>query len=118
MARIEFSEVRNIDGYLAAALVDMESGMLMAGDGNAINLELAAAGNANVLRAKMKVAASLGLDDSVEDILITQSKQYHLIRPLETNNKIFLYLVLDKAKSNLALARYSLRSFEKSMDFS
>lgn len=118
MAKINFSELNDIEGYLAAALVDVESGMLMAGDGTAVNLELAAAGNANVLKTKMKVVDTLGLDDGVEDVLITLSKQYHLIRPLETNASIFLYLVLDKSRANLAMARYALRTFEKTVDFS
>jgi len=69
------------------------------------------------VRAKRRVAASLKLNDTVEDILISLGKQYHLIRPLESNQKLFLYLVLDRARSNLAMARHELRSFEKSLDF-
>ncbi|WP_339900161.1 roadblock/LC7 domain-containing protein [uncultured Gilvimarinus sp.] len=118
MSKIKLSELNGIDGYLGSAMVDMESGMLMAGDGSAVDMEIAAAGNSQVLKAKMKVANSLKLDDRVEDILITLGKQYHLIRPLESNQSIFLYLVLDKSKSNLALARHYLKSFEKQLDFS
>lgn len=105
MAKINLEPLRGIDGYVSAALVDADSGMLLSGDGNnSINLEVAAAGNTEVIRAKRKVAANLKLNDSIEDILITLSKQYHLIRPLESNQKLFLYLVLDRAKSNLAMA--------------
>lgn len=118
MAKISLESLRDLDGYIASALVDLDSGMLLAGDGNGINLDLAAAGNAEVVRSKRKVANSLKLNDSIEDILISLSKQYHIIRPLESNQKLFLYVVLDRSKSNLAMARHELKSFEKSVDFS
>lgn len=118
MAKISLEALREMDGYVASALVDADSGMMLSGDGTAIDLEVAAAGNSEVVRAKRKVASSLKLNDTVEDILISLTKQYHIIRPLESNQKLFLYVVLDRAKANLAMARHDIRSFEKGVDFS
>ena len=110
------SEMLNVDGALAAAVVDFASGMMLAGGGSpAIDLEIAAAGNTEVVSSKMKTMTMLGLNDTIEDILITLGKQYHLIRPLQKHEGLFLYSVLDKSKSNLALARRSLVDVERNL---
>ena len=110
-------EAMNIDGALGACLVDRESGMSLGaiGGGKYLDLDVAAAGNTEVIRAKMRTMESLRLDDNIEDILITLTKQYHLIRLLKNSRSdqgLFLYLVLDRGKANLALARHNLKRIE------
>ena len=83
--------------------------------GGNLNLELAVAANSEVVRAKLGAIQQLGLKDHIEDILISLSNEYHLIRLLDKNERLFLYLVLDRAKGNLALARYKLLEIEKSL---
>ena len=104
-----------IDGALAAAVVDYRSGMCLAQAGSGMNLDLAAAGNTQVVQAKLKTVESLGLRKGIEDILITLVDQYHLIRLVPHIPGMFLYLVLDKNKGNLALARYKLTDIERTL---
>lgn len=108
-------ELLQIDGALAVAVVDSNSGMVLGKAGGGIDLDVAGAGNTEVVRAKMKTMKSLGLKDAIEDILITLTKQYHIIRPMAERPGVFIYLVLDKAKSSLALARLKTAEIESGL---
>jgi hypothetical protein len=111
------TKIMQLDGAMGCCVVDSNSGMMLGADGGAgpINLEVAAAGNTEVVRAKRKTMKALNLKDTIEDILITLHGQYHLIRPLATNDALFIYLVLDKQRGNLAMSRHQLAAIEKDM---
>lgn len=108
-------KLMQIDGASAAAIVDANSGMLLGGVGSGIDLDMAAAGNTEVVRSKMKTMKNLNLNDTIEDILITLGKAYHIIRPVASKPGLFVYLVLDKSKSNLALARRAVLDAESGL---
>ncbi|GAB2331033.1 roadblock/LC7 domain-containing protein [Streptomyces variabilis] len=110
----------SIDGATAAALVDYTSGMALGtlGGGKDFNLEVAAAGNTDVVRSKLRTMELLGIKEEIEDILITLNSQYHLIRLLQGRggNGLFLYLVLDAGRANLAMARHQMRRIENELE--
>ncbi|CAK7288097.1 hypothetical protein [Streptomyces misionensis] len=110
----------SIEGATGVALVDYTSGMALGtmGGSKTFDLNVAAAGNTDVIRAKMRTMEMLGLSSEIEDILITLSDQYHLIRLLKGRggNGLFLYLVLDSARANLAMARHQLRRIEEDLE--
>ena len=121
MANVQNSlrKVMGIDGAIGVALVDVNDGLTLAtaGGGKGLNLEVAGAGNLDVVRAKMRVMDQLGLNDKIEDILITLGSQYHLIRPLERNSTgLFLYFALDRERGNLGMARHQLKSIEGDLE--
>ncbi|MFC9998736.1 hypothetical protein [Nocardia sp. NPDC127526] len=117
---IALKDMMVIDGAIGAAVVDYSSGMAlgMLGSSKTLDLQVAAAGNTEVVRAKMRTIEQLALKEEIEDILITLSGQYHVIRPM-TGRKakgLFLYLALDRNRANLALARHRLKGIEEDLE--
>ena len=114
----DLTAATEIAGFIGACLVDGDSGLMLASEGGGkMDLEAASALNTQVVKAKLSAIESLGLNDSIEDILITLGKQYHLIRPLEQNPTCFLYVAIDKKSANLGMARMKVKSIEASISF-
>jgi CheY-like chemotaxis protein len=111
------TRLQGVDGFIGACVVDSDSGMTLGlvGGGGALNLEVAAAANTEVVRSKRKAMKALNIKDEIEDILITLGKQYHVLRPLRTRPGVFFYMALDRSRSNLAMARFSLADSEKEL---
>ena len=105
-----------INGCLGASIVDHSSGMSLGSVGGGVDLELAAAGNSEVVKSKLATMKSLKIKGGIEDILITLDKQYHVIRPCTQHDNVFIYLVLDREKANLALARRKCADVETALD--
>ncbi|MEV7506050.1 hypothetical protein [Streptomyces sp. NPDC093018] len=110
----------SIEGATGVALVDYTSGMALGtmGGSKTFDLNVAAAGNTDVIRAKMRTMEMLGIKSEIEDVLITLTDQYHLIRLLKGRggNGLFLYLVLDATRANLAMARHQLKRIEEDLE--
>jgi hypothetical protein len=104
-----------VDGCLGVALVDFESGLCLDVAGNPpFDLELAAAGNTEIVRATKSIRDKLGVKDKIDDILITMTGQYHMIRMIGTS--MFLYMALDRRRCNLALARMELATIDRNLE--
>jgi predicted regulator of Ras-like GTPase activity (Roadblock/LC7/MglB family) len=102
--------LNDLPGLVAVAVVDITSGMALASHSNspAINPETAAAYNTEVVKQKQKAMSALKLTgENIEDILITLTNQFHLIKL--AGNK-FIYLVVNSRETNLAIAREVLRT--------
>jgi len=99
-------ELLVFDGSIGVALVDGQSGMVLGEAGSASSLGLSAAGASVILRSRLETNKVLGRSEDIADVLITLSSQVQIIHPLAENSSLFLFLIGDKAKSSLAMARY------------
>ncbi|KOG56501.1 hypothetical protein ADK76_19560 [Streptomyces griseoflavus] len=110
-----------LKGVLGASVVDYFSRLTLGavGDPAGPDLETAARGDTDVVRAKLFTLELLGYrPERVQDILITLDDELHLIRPLTRRSRqgIFVYLVLDRASGDLDTARDRLRQVESELD--
>lgn len=108
------SELSEISGAIGAAIVDYQNGMTLGTiGGRDLDMELAGAGNTEVVRSKKSIIQDLGLDDEIEDILISLDTQYHLIRLCENHDDVFIYMAIDRSEGNLGLARRSIDKIDQ-----
>jgi predicted regulator of Ras-like GTPase activity (Roadblock/LC7/MglB family) len=110
-------ELMDIDGAVGGAIVDYENGMTLGTiGGRNLDMELAGAGNTEVLRSKKNILHDLGIDERMEDILISLESHYHLLRVCESHEDVFMYLVIDRSQGNLGLARRSIDQIDEVLE--
>lgn len=108
-------EIMKLDGILCCSIVDSSNGMVMEQRGSGVDLEIASAGNTEIIRATIKTMELLKSNDVIEDILITLGKQYHIIRPTHAMQGVFIYAALEH-KANLAMARRQIQEAEMHLE--
>ena len=110
-------ELMQIDGAVGATIVDYESGMTLGTDGGRnLDMELAGAGTTEVVRSKKNIIHDLGLNEKIQDILISLNSQYHLVRMCERHDDIFIYVVIDRDQGNLGLARRKIDDIDQRLE--
>jgi hypothetical protein len=99
----------DMSGFIAASVVDLESGMTLAAKSARSDFDLAVASayNSELVKQKLKIVKALGLKTTLEDVLLTLGDQLHLIK-IFPGGHTFLYLAADRASTNLAIVRNSV----------
>lgn len=92
-------------GFIAASLVDLESGMTLGARTSRGDFDLTAASayNSEMVKQKLKIMKALNLRTHLEDMLLTLGDQIHVIKLIGTGT--FIYLAVDRSQSNLAIVR-------------
>jgi len=116
--RQALSSLRKLDGLLGCALVDAVSGLVLAHetrDPQSLDMELAAASCAQLLGTHREASRSMGLTDPIDEVITTAGSRHVLIRALQRHPDLVLVALLEKHRTNLALARFQLLEVERSL---
>ena len=103
--------LREIPDLLAVSVIALQSGELVATHHfpGKTNPAKAAAYNAEVIKQKQRAIEALGLTgETIDDILVTFSSQWHVLRLLP-GQRYFVHLMVSMRDTNLGLAREALR---------
>ncbi|WP_428223613.1 hypothetical protein [Flavobacterium sp.] len=104
----------NVPGFVAVAIAEIKSGIsyyTLSADPN-FDPELASAFNLEVVKAKLNAINALGLNESIEDIMINLKSQIHII-DISENNEYFIYLAVDSTRANLGMTKALLNKYKK-----
>lgn len=108
------TRLERADGFLGAALVDLDKRACVAAvDRGVDDLEQLVLGHADLVEAKRRTIRKLEIDDELEDIVISLGREYHLLRLCRRRPQLYFFLTLDRARANLAMARYLLSDVER-----
>lgn len=96
---------QDVPGFIAASLVDLESGMTLGARSQRSDFDLTAASayNSEMVKQKLKIMKALKLDTTLEDMLLTLGDQIHLIKMVSPTS--FIYLAADRSQANIAIVR-------------
>lgn len=118
---IAFGEImkrgQDIKGSQGLLLVDTDGGEVLGAAGAAEGVNLGstlALAAAQFLRQERRVAEKMGLDDPLQDVIVTTAERYYLIRVVG-DGEHFLLLVLNRHQANLAKAQLDLVALERSL---
>ncbi|HEY0190679.1 MAG TPA: response regulator [Kofleriaceae bacterium] len=108
-------KLRRLDGYAAAMMIDSQSGVVLGGDGDVSSPEIqaAAAGYCELYRMECALVDRLGVADEIEDVVITMSKQYHVLHAVAGAPSLLLCVALDRDTASLGLARYAIAAADQ-----
>jgi hypothetical protein len=115
-ARLALAGMLTLEGLLACALVDSTTGLVLARearDGPPVDMDLAAAACAQVLRTHRLAARSMGLGDQVDEVTTSAGARQQMMRALSRHPELFLVALLDQRRSSLALARSRMIEVER-----
>lgn len=117
-AKRQLAQMLTLEGILGCAVVDASNGLILARETpleESMDLDLAAAACTQALKAHKTAAAHMGMPDALEEVMTSTASRHQVMRQLSHHPDLFLFALLDRQHTNLALARYKLMEVEREL---
>jgi len=117
-ATLALRSMLSLEGLLGCAVVDATTGLILARevrDDQTVDIELAGAACAQMLRAHRDAARSMGLSESIDEVMTSAGARHQVLRVVARHPTVFLMALLEKHRTNLALARFHLMEVEREL---
>ena len=117
-ATLALRSMLSLEGLLGCAVVDATTGLILARevrDDHPVDIDLAGAACAQVLRAHRDAARSMGLSEKIDEVMTSAGARNQVLRVVARHPTLFLMALLEKNRTNLALARFHLMEVEREL---
>lgn len=112
------AQVLAIEGLLGCALIDSDTGQVLARESREDQpLDIAAAAQdcAPLLRAHRDAAHRMGLAGGIDEIVVSGRAHQQIVRALHHHPALFVVALLERQRANQALARFRLADAVKNL---
>ena len=108
-------ELMKIEGSLGAVVIDLKTSRVLGLLGDSPTLDVDAAMMTDMLKARLRILQSFDRTEQIDDVVFTQTRQYHLLRCVGGAHGSLVYLTLNRQRANLALARVKLARLDSEL---
>lgn len=109
------ARLAGLDGLLGVCVLEVATGAVQARRGEDEEVLGRLVAGAAVLRAQQQAAEVLGVGAVVEDMVISQASEYHVLRLIGAAPGLCCAVALARRGSNLAMARLTLVEAEAAL---
>ncbi len=97
------------DGALAAAVIDVDSGTVLAGRSLRSQLDIHVAGYGSSVLVQAAKSAATAIDQrGLPEVLVTLTDSFHIIAPAVADGSVYVFFGVDRHQVTHALARLRL----------
>ena len=118
LAERTLHDLMTLDGLIYVALVEVQTGHIIASPSGGTDIDRAAVAAAELMRlhrSSLRLLSHVSSQESVDEVLVTAGSRYHVLCALPGEPDLLLLAVLDKLRSNLASARHRILQAQQAL---